>query len=485
MDSTASEFLSEQAQMGRLPLLPEMRPYQRWLPWLGAAFTYGAATWALMTGGYLGSLLAPPAAFAALLLGQGIALTLSVVFTGVICTRFGIDTIDAARPTFGVRGAQIVTLMVLTITVLSILVLVALTGSAVGLFLHLTLYFEGGRGAVGIVTAGIVSVSAAIAAGGPRVFSRIWNWFAPAMLVLVGVMLVALVAEFGFSGMWNAAPDPAFALPEREAFAVAVEASAGVGFAFWVSTGALFRLVATPRMAVQGSMIGWGILCVPVIGVAIFSAAVLGTDDPTSWMYELLGVGGGTLAIVFILLANLSSTVTMFYICAIASRQIPAAARLPIWLIMAVLAAPAAAASFWPEKVFEWYPTVLGYAGLVSAPVIAVLTVDYFLLRRERVDLLHMFTATPGTKYWYWGGVNPVAMLSVAAGVAVYLAQFNPVTGEHRLAFGWTTASAPAFLVAGALHYLLTRLIISPRGLGDYVPGATAHVEVSEGDVKL
>jgi nucleobase:cation symporter-1, NCS1 family len=58
----------------------------------------------------------------------------------------------------------------------------------------------------------------------------------------------------------------------------------------------------------------------------------------------------------------------------------------------------------------------------------------------------------------------------LAVGFGVYLLLLNPVTVESQLLniFLWTTATVPTLLITGAVHYVLTKLWIIPRGLGGY-----------------
>ena len=64
--------------------------------------------------------------------------------------------------------------------------------------------------------------------------------------------------------------------------------------------------------------------------------------------------------------------------------------------------------------------------------------------------------------------MNAFAFASVAAGAATYALLLNPVTYIPSAVFPYTTASIPAFLVAGTLHFVLTRTFVQPLGLGGY-----------------
>jgi nucleobase:cation symporter-1, NCS1 family len=61
-----------------------------------------------------------------------------------------------------------------------------------------------------------------------------------------------------------------------------------------------------------------------------------------------------------------------------------------------------------------------------------------------------------------------VAFVAVAAGAVTYSLLLNPVSYEPSGLFRYTTASLPAFIVAGLVHYLLTRLVVQRLGMGGY-----------------
>jgi len=65
------------------------------------------------------------------------------------------------------------------------------------------------------------------------------------------------------------------------------------------------------------------------------------------------------------------------------------------------------------------YTTYVGMLGNVFSPIAGVLIADYLLVKRMRIDLVALFE-TKG-RYWYWHGVNPVAVLWTALGFLAYM----------------------------------------------------------------
>ena len=65
--------------------------------------------------------------------------------------------------------------------------------------------------------------------------------------------------------------------------------------------------------------------------------------------------------------------------------------------------------------IFGW---LVGYSGLLG-PVAGIMVADYFLIRRTRLDVYSLYHR--GGPYEYTRGINPRAIIALAAGVIVAL----------------------------------------------------------------
>jgi cytosine/uracil/thiamine/allantoin permease len=70
------------------------------------------------------------------------------------------------------------------------------------------------------------------------------------------------------------------------------------------------------------------------------------------------------------------------------------------------------------------YTTYVGILGNVFSPIAGVLIADYLLVKRMRIDLVALFE-TEGP-YWYWKGVNPIAVIWTALGFLAYMFVIPP-----------------------------------------------------------
>ena len=105
-------------------------------------------------------------------------------------------------------------------------------------------------------------------------------------------------------------------------------------------------------------------------------------------------------------------------------------------------------------------PDVIHYTletlGAFIGPLFGVLIADFYLIRKQQVDVDDMFTMAPEGRYWYRKGVNPAAVIATAAGavVAVIPVLWTNGPGMH------TTAQYSWFIGMGlglAAYLLLAR----------------------------
>jgi len=70
-------------------------------------------------------------------------------------------------------------------------------------------------------------------------------------------------------------------------------------------------------------------------------------------------------------------------------------------------------------SVVQGYTTYVGMLGNVFSPIAGVLIADYIFVKRGHIDLVGLFE--PNGPYWYWGGVNPIAVIWTALGFLAYM----------------------------------------------------------------
>ncbi len=95
----------------------------------------------------------------------------------------------------------------------------------------------------------------------------------------------------------------------------------------------------------------------------------------------------------------------------------------------------------------------LGGLGALLGPLFGIIVVDYYLVKRGRINTGDLYREGTGTPYWYTGGVNRVAVgvFAVAAAVAVVVA-LVPAFGTVA-PFSWFVGAG----IGGALYWALGR----------------------------
>ncbi|GIF21290.1 nitrate reductase [Paractinoplanes tereljensis] len=103
-------------------------------------------------------------------------------------------------------------------------------------------------------------------------------------------------------------------------------------------------------------------------------------------------------------------------------------------------------------------PDVIHYTletlGAFIGPLFGVLIADFYLIRKQQVDVDEMFTMKPTGKYYYRKGVNPAAVIATAVGAVVAMIPVLWTGGPHMhtiAQYSWFIGMGLGFLVYLAL----------------------------------
>jgi cytosine/uracil/thiamine/allantoin permease len=102
-----------------------------------------------------------------------------------------------------------------------------------------------------------------------------------------------------------------------------------------------------------------------------------------------------------------------------------------------------------PWKLLNMYlGWLIGYSGLLG-PVIGVMVVDYYLVRKTELDVDALYTE--GSAYAYQGGFNTVAILATGLGIATVVLGWMVPALSFLAEGAWFSAA----IVAGGVYYAL------------------------------
>jgi len=475
MASVETDEFQLAAERGDAPLLPSERLWGFW------EFTYAnsalaIATWAFLIGGAVGLFVGPKEGIAAIVIGNIIGVVLTALATCVATGRYGVEQFVFLRSMFGANGSRIVYfLAVVFLTMGWLAVLGLMFGRSIegleGLAAGAATAPQSGSGISVLVAAvGAILLTWFIVAKGPTSIKFFNMVVAPALLVLMVVMMVLILSKHSFADlMAMKALEPPFE-DNTVNFIIAVEVNIAAGMSWWPYVGNLARLTKSERIAMWPNLIG--IFGAAALGetVGLLAAVALGNSDPTIWMAQIGGITIGIVALAFVAFANITSMTNILYTSVIGLRQVGTGPfRAMRWEVLALLfcLVPLFLVLFMPG-IYDGFFKFLVWTSALNSALTGIGIADFFLLRKQRLNLRALFASPHDPAYRFWQGFNPAGLIALAVGFIVYVWVFNPQTLSHAPVFVYLTASIPSCVAAGLVHVLLTWIWVRRRGWGDY-----------------
>jgi NCS1 family nucleobase:cation symporter-1 len=445
---------------GRVPLLPREREYATWSAH-GTCFAYAIATWCFLTGGFAAQLVGAVQGFVCLVAGNIIGVFLIGLPLSMGCQRYGMEQIDACKPSFGQNGARVVLIFyLLNMLGWSGLILV-MFGNGIQNIVE-ALGYHPGEWLVGAGVALGIWLSYVITTRGIHLLSMFNAVITPALILIIVFMFYMLMTGYGWDAIVAAQPIDPYPDPVIN-YAITVELGIASGMSWWGGIGFLARNTRTRRNAIYPEVLQLGAAGGVVCSIALFSGLVIGSDDPTQWMIPLGGIVVGILALGFVALANISSTVVSVYASGLALRHLPGLRHRAWWQVIVITMIPLAFFIFWPRELYDMGDAFLAYNGTMHAPVGGILFVDYFLIRHQRINLRAVYESAASGEYYYWKGFNVLALGGIVVGQATYFLLYNPFTDAAHWLFTFLPASIAAFIVPALIYWLGMRFWLNKR----------------------
>ncbi|WP_378940962.1 purine-cytosine permease family protein [Mesorhizobium sp. ANAO-SY3R2] len=462
----------EAAERGDAPILPSERLWGFW------EFTYAnsalaIATWAFLIGGSVGLFVGPREGIAAIIIGNIIGVVLTAFATTCMTGRYGVEQFVGLRSQFGYNGTRLVyVLAVVVLTMGWLAVLAMMFGRSIDGLIALSNGGQASPTGIKMMIAAILAILVTwfVVAKGPTSIKFFNMVISPALVLLMGVMLYLILSKHSFSElMLLPAIDPPFE-DKHLNFIIAVEVNLAAGFSWWPYIGNLARLTKNERTAFWPNILGiFGAAALGEI-VGLLAAVALGESDPTIWMTKIAGPAVGVIALLFVAFANMTSMANILYTSIVGLRQVgtDTVRKIP-WggILFLFCLIPLGLVVFYPQM-YDGFLIFLVWTSALNSALAGIGIADYFFLRGQRLDMRKLHGPQEKGPYSFLGGFNPIGILSLAIGFVVYVWIFNPQTLDSLSVFKFVTASVPSCLVAGLMHYVLSRLFAHGRGWGDY-----------------
>jgi len=126
---------------------------------------------------------------------------------------------------------------------------------------------------------------------------------------------------------------------------------------------------------------------------------------------------------------------------------------------MLLTIAPCVPFVFWPHELFDLGDAFLAYNGTMYAPIVGIVFVDFFVLRRQRLSLWAIFEGSPSGAYYYSHGFHWPALASLILGQVLYLFLYNPLTGALNTSFAFIPPSVVACVVPALTYWIATKVM--------------------------
>ena len=449
------------------PLLPAERTWGP-LRLTLTLVTTTAATWLYLIGESVGSYLGFIKGGVALTAGCMIGMLLVLLAAGPTCVRFGIDSVASTKPQFGSRGWMIpAVLQAVSIIGWNSLLIIFFAKSAVQLGVALGVLGVGSHSAwlvplLTLFACGVIFTALRRGATGVSLMSNILF-----IHVFVGLWMLYLLVSHRWPELLAA--HPVLARPDRLwNYTTGVELGIGSTLSWWPYIGAMIRMAPDGRTIVLPVLLGMG-APVPLLSlIGLAGVLVLRSSDPAEWLRT---VGGPTYAIIslaFVTAANFGTTTAGIYASAIGLRNFATLQRRSWTTLLLITITPVALVGiFIPELFFAKFGNFLALIGVAFAPLCGIQIVDYFVLRRRRIDIRAIYTDQPARPYHFWRGFNPAALFALAAGCGTYITLLNPLSYQSAALYAYATASLPS-VAAAACVYLLASAFVIRAGRGGY-----------------
>ncbi|MGQ9543175.1 MAG: putative hydroxymethylpyrimidine transporter CytX [Candidatus Bathyarchaeia archaeon] len=383
-----------------------------------------------------GSLLVPALslheALLAIILGTAIG-NIPLVLAGWVGSEYAIPTMVTVRPSFGVRGSYIA-------TILNLIQLVGWTAFEIIIMAKAADTISSailGYSSIPLWIVIFTVFCVVMALGGPLMVVRVWLEKFAIWLVYGTSVWVAyyILSQRGLSGLL--ATEPRGGLP----FLLAMDLVIAMPISWMPLAADYMRFSRDSKAAAAGTYSGYLLANILFYSLGALFVLGAGVSDPVQ---AIATVAFGIPALLFILVDETDNGFADIYSAAVSLQNILSKPSQKI-LIVLVGVAGMLTALLLP---IEQYESFLLLIGSLFIPLFGVVVTDYFIVKggKYRVEDLYR----PSGSYWYRGGFNLKAVAAWLIGVLCY----------HYIVtyLQWLGASIPSF-AAAALTYWLSMLV--------------------------
>lgn len=464
--SRLNNQIEKEAVFGIAPVLPKERIYGFTDAFLVLS-GYCIATWSYTQGSYLTTLVG----FKSLVIGAFFAAILMLVIYQlpvIMSVRYGIDIWIWLRAVFGTTGVKIMTIVIILINFPWYAVCADLFASSMmnlaGLYginlpdnLHMYL-------SILCVVLGTI-----IAYRGIGAITWTTRILVPALLTIGVIVIIIGFTSVPFDVIWNYRPAELVGGSGLELetlklnnYILSIEAN----FAFVITLvggmAGVARLTKKERSGFWAGVLGQGIsgslfvVVGAVMAIAMSYTTGSAVDDPTMMLATLSIPVLSLLSLMLVAFANIGTQAVGSYIYGVMLKS--TFRKSDYRLLIIALAVYVALLCVW-GRIIEYFGSFLTISACIYAPLAALLFVDFFFVRKQRLSMNSAFELTGHKAYRFTGGINIWGFVCVVIGIVMSLMVFNPISGQiHQPILFKLTPTGFSFLGTGILYFCLSKI---------------------------
>jgi len=354
---------------------------------------------------------------------------------GIIGSTYGIPSMVSVRPSFGLRGADIAAVLNI-VQLIGWAAIMLIIGGRAGAMLGAPAGGMLADNRFWIVMIGMGTLLWALYTGKPF-WKVIQNTSVVALLLIVVLMTWICVRELGTTDSPPRTADIPFMIGLDLVIAMPIS---------WLPLVADYaRFSRRTGPAFWNTWWGYFIVSSWMYVIGLAATLLTGDNDPGMLLLTMMGkIGFAVPALIMVVFSTITSDFPDIYsaTCSMLniSRKLPARSLMWIAGLLSI-----AVALVFPSEQYENY---LLFIGAMFIPLFGVVLTDYFIIRKQRIDMKEIYRI--GGAYWYRNGFNVPAVAAWAVGFGVFeliAVMKYPVGG-----------SLPSMAAAGGLYWMMAQL---------------------------
>ena len=455
--ASMNDYIQQETITGVVPMTNGDRQYSFWDLFLSTS-GFAIATWCYTQGAYVAQYLS----FNQMLIN---IFSFNIIWVFIEClpvlfaVRYGIDLWIWLRSVLGQKGVALLS----TVISLANFGWYAVTAN---LFANSMIHLASNFGLVldkaiwaPILGTMCVFLGTLIALSGPETIKGI-NRYMVVALLFVG-LIIAGICFFAvpITEIMNVQPTVQNDLTPLERFMISGEGNVAVAFSWSTQAFILPRLAKSERSGYWATSLSYGVVAPffaatgGVMALAMFVKTGVYESDPTTMLATLSTPIFSLLSLLLVAFANIGTQGTGSYVnCMIVKSGMPKISyKLMVWIAFVYVSS----LTVW-GGVDEYFGSFISLAAYLQGPIIGMIVVDFFLLRKQKLSLRSAYFLEGHKAYEYTKGFNIVGMSCVFISLIVaVLFVYNPVTKQIQSPiFLFTTGSGFTALFGGGLYWI-------------------------------